>query len=692
MANSIIKKLSDFKDAQPSLETAMGSAIGSYDANSLQIYDISYHSELNRLCVVGSYTNTDISQTAPFVGFYNASLGSSYAAGTWVISDLSSQNDSTADNVLEAAGLFGLVEIPSSSLKWTYGWVAVGHVPDNSYTVGQDDFLSPLIVEIDSTGTTTVLSSEQSGTFKPSGWPLTQSGGASVTRPYMLCGVVYDDQNDAIVTFGSLKAASPSILSFAFIVEMTGSTSQPTYAFSNNYGKSSGVGHEYPAFFRSASLQTIDPSGAIVSNRTVVMLVGYSEDLSGNPLLEGRAVIAFYQPHFSNAWGSAAPRLAWLDRGINNGDDFYDQQGLAADNKPKDLSLCKRITVDGDDVYVVGGLMSGGGVFGYVFKGLLFGDSNIINQVGINTTVNVDDLRNISSDLNGTLPTGFTTGNRSTLWDMVGIADRKTKVYSVGLIYYGRNAPLSPDAWVVADGTRESTIFSVSRGFGYYTAEAYDTMITGSLDAGNVRMKMAVYDDATYTSLLFTQAAFESSITTASLYEARISTGHRALAWFEYLLYDGVDSLIARKLNEMGVRVTIANVEWYKQDILKQGLDVSTDFFNEWATLQVSQNEERERVAEQFGKKRPPKRQTRTDIFDDYADYESKTEAVEQFPDYDPNKDGDPFKDDVALTQEVEKTQKAVDDLRRIEDVVEKETPDESEYDGASDVSDYGEN
>jgi uncharacterized protein YlxW (UPF0749 family) len=51
-----------------------------------------------------------------------------------------------------------------------------------------------------------------------------------------------------------------------------------------------------------------------------------------------------------------------------------------------------------------------------------------------------------------------------------------------------------------------------------------------------------------------------------------------------------------------------------------------------------------------------------------------------------------PFKDDVALEQEVEKTQKAVDDLRRIEETIEESTVDESEYDGASDVSDSGEN
>ena len=190
----------------------------------------------------------------------------------------------------------------------------------------------------------------------------------------------------------------------------------------------------------------------------------------------------------------------------------------------------------------------------------------------------------------------------------------------------------------------------------------------------------------------YAEADLDLSGGASAILDVSVATGHAAYAWFEYLLYDGVDSLIARKLNEMGVRVTIANVEWYKQDILKQGLDVSTDFFNEWGELKIEENKQRDRVAEQFGRKRNPKRQVRTELFDDYADYEDKESQIKEFPDYDPANDGNPFKDDVALEQEVGKTQKAVDDLRRIEDLVDEETNDEAEYDDEADVSDWGEN
>ncbi len=142
----------------------------------------------------------------------------------------------------------------------------------------------------------------------------------------------------------------------------------------------------------------------------------------------------------------------------------------------------------------------------------------------------------------------------------------------------------------------------------------------------------------------------------------------------------------------MGVRVTIANVEWYKQEILKERLDVSSDFFTEWATAQEEQNQERDKLNRLQGNSRPRKRQVRTEIFDDYADMEEKEAAVKNFPDYDPFKDGEPFKDDVAKEQEIQKTQKAVDDLRRIEDNIDEIAEVQSEQREQDDAYDIGDN
>lgn len=40
-------------------------------------------------------------------------------------------------------------------------------------------------------------------------------------------------------------------------------------------------------------------------------------------------------------------------------------------------------------------------------------------------------------------------------------------------------------------------------------------------------------------------------------------------AFVRYTLYDGVDSIIAAKLLEMGVNVTPKNIDWYRQEIIK---------------------------------------------------------------------------------------------------------------------------
>ena len=49
-------------------------------------------------------------------------------------------------------------------------------------------------------------------------------------------------------------------------------------------------------------------------------------------------------------------------------------------------------------------------------------------------------------------------------------------------------------------------------------------------------------------------------------------TNNKAEAYFEYMLYDGIDALIAKKLQQLGVRVTITNLEKDHEDIKKHKL------------------------------------------------------------------------------------------------------------------------
>lgn len=507
----------------------------------------------------------------------------------------------------------------------------------------------------------------------------------------MLCDVVYDEQNDSLVACGGGSNETTGTRSYSIWVEIIQSAIPPTYVMDLNYGISNDLA--LPSFMRSCAIQTQNSNGDPAQFFTIVSCVGFANTVAGT--------WALYQPNFSRPWGGN-PRTAWVDKGTGQPAEFFAQQGLAASDTPTYLTLCERITADGEDIYVVAGIASGG-IFAYGFSGLRTGVvpnvgifDNVINNAGVQTTLQFEKTSNQIALFRGnTAGTYSTTTSTSAITDVLGIGSgsigRRTKLYAAGYVVNGRNAPTDTSSM----GGTESVIFAVSRGLNLFRNEiTLDGLNKGLFTASANQLKMALFNNSTTTKVSFANASFDPTGVGVSsqAYDFSASTGHAAFAWFEYLLYDGVDSLIARKLDEMGVRVTIANVEWYKQDVLKRGFDVSTDFFNEWAELQVEQNEERDKVAEQFGKKRPPKRQTRTELFDDYADYESKTEAVETFPDYDPNKDGDPFKDDVALTQEVEKTQKAVDDLRRIEDLVDDETNDESEYDGASDVSDYGDN
>lgn len=684
---SIIKKVSSPVNGSATLELAMVNSLGAfYTPNSFQITKIQNHSESAISCVIGNYIDTEARLPTPFIAVNTANEGVSDA--TWVVTGFRNAMDMSVALLNEQAGLFGLAEIPSTSTNWTQGWVAVGHVYLGGGVNNQD--MSPLIVYVDLNGTATVYSSQILGVNEPKAWLLTHFAALQPNiNSSMLCDVVYDAQNDSLVACGGAARDDAGTQTYSNWVELIDSANPPTFMINLNFGISTSA--DLPAFMRSCAIQTQDASGNTVANRTIVSSVGFANQTAGT--------WALYQPNFSNAWGGN-PRFAWIERGTNQPADFYTQQGLAASNTPTYLTLCERITADGEDIYFVGGIASGG-IFAYGFSGLSTdstggGPDNIINNSGVTTQLGISELNNKTASFRGnTAGTYNATTSTSAITDVLGIGSgsigRRTKLYAAGYVVNGRNAPTDTSSM----GGTESVIFAVSRGLELFRNEvALDGLNKGLFSTSANQIKMALFNNSTTTKVCFANASFDPTAAGASsqAYDFSASTGHAAFAWFEYLLYDGVDSLIARKLDEMGVRVTIANVEWYKQDVLKRGFDVSTDFFNEWAELQVEQNEERDRVAEQFGKKRPPKRQTRTELFDDYADYESKTEAVETFPDYDPNKDGDPFKDDVALTQEVEKTQKAVDDLRRIEDLVDDETNDESEYDGSSDVSDYGDN
>ena len=122
--------------------------------------------------------------------------------------------------------------------------------------------------------------------------------------------------------------------------------------------------------------------------------------------------------------------------------------------------------------------------------------------------------------------------------------------------------------------------------------------------------------------------------------------------------------------------MTITNLEWYKQDILKHGLDLDADFFREWAESQVAENEKREKLANQYGAARPAKRQVRTEIFDDFNNREEILKEMDEYRDRDPMEEM-PWSDEVGDIQEARKVEKEVEDKIRIEELTEDEASDE---------------
>ena len=71
------------------------------------------------------------------------------------------------------------------------------------------------------------------------------------------------------------------------------------------------------------------------------------------------------------------------------------------------------------------------------------------------------------------------------------------------------------------------------------------------------------------------------------------STGREARVWIDYMLYDGVDSLIAMQLSDWGLRVSIENVEWFKARLLQGGdLKAKAEEIETWMEAQGQQYQE----------------------------------------------------------------------------------------------------
>ena len=87
-------------------------------------------------------------------------------------------------------------------------------------------------------------------------------------------------------------------------------------------------------------------------------------------------------------------------------------------------------------------------------------------------------------------------------------------------------------------------------------------------------------------------------------------SGRSVIMWVDYVLYDGLDSMIATKVQEMGLRVTIENVEWYKRKLLNNDeLNITEEEINYWMEQQQKEYKDMLVTKEREGRLRRRRRQ-----------------------------------------------------------------------------------
>jgi len=122
----------------------------------------------------------------------------------------------------------------------------------------------------------------------------------------------------------------------------------------------------------------------------------------------------------------------------------------------------------------------------------------------------------------------------------------------------------------------------------YYTPRNMTPYLDGLVLFGG-EVDTTQLGQATLKSVLLTDE-FGNTIRGFQAYEIQGSTGRTARVWVDYMLYDGIDSLVAVVIQEMGLRVTVENVEWYKRKILNEDvLNMSSDEVEAWIDAQQAE-------------------------------------------------------------------------------------------------------
>ena len=153
---------------------------------------------------------------------------------------------------------------------------------------------------------------------------------------------------------------------------------------------------------------------------------------------------------------------------------------------------------------------------------------------------------------------------------------------------------------------------------------------------------------------------------TDKAYKITGTTGRTVKVFLNYMLYDGLDSMIAVELNNLGLGVTPENVLWYKTTILNANADqeVTLEEIESWMDLQ------RQQYQEMLKNRKPIQRDTGSDPkVDDYIlDDKSIADLLPELDRLPPNPDSNPTDADMmgnTLSGDI----RSVEEKRRESDV-----------------------
>ena len=157
--------------------------------------------------------------------------------------------------------------------------------------------------------------------------------------------------------------------------------------------------------------------------------------------------------------------------------------------------------------------------------------------------------------------------------------------------------------------TKPSFDYTVPSGYSLASAGIYTArLMTNELDGIVIGGDFEDMTDSTRVSAILPFTAGPGNQPYNNFTVIRGSTGRIARVWIDYVLYDGVDSLVATKLSELGLRVTPENVEWFKGRILRSAgvdeLDIKTEEIEQWMEAQRKEYTDMLRTKERSGRLR----------------------------------------------------------------------------------------